>query len=72
MYKLGEAALQDATVKYAAGKAFEIAVGEAVDGKFNIRIDIGHLNAYLTCTPRACCLRLKATSRLYQASAYSG
>ncbi len=50
-YKLNELALQDATAKYAAGKAFEIAVGEAVDGEFYIRIDIGHLNAYLTCIP---------------------
>jgi len=50
-YKLNEMALQDATAKYAAGKAFEIAVGEAVDGEFYIRMDISHLNAYLTCIP---------------------
>jgi uncharacterized protein (DUF342 family) len=49
--KLDEAALQDATAKYAAGKAFEIAVGEAVDGKIDIRIDGARLNAYLSCTP---------------------
>ena len=50
-YKLDERALQDATAKYAAGKAFEIAVGEAVDGKVDIRIDAARLNAYLSCTP---------------------
>ena len=50
-YKLDEAALQDATAKYTAGEAFLIAVGETVDGEFDIRIDVGHLNAYLTCVP---------------------
>ncbi len=49
--KLDEPALREATAKYAAGKAFEIEVGEAVDGKFDIRIDAGHVNAYLACTP---------------------
>ena len=50
-YKLNEPVLQDATAKYAAGEAFLIAVGEAVDGEFDIRIDTGQLNAYLTCIP---------------------
>ena len=50
-YKLDEPALQDATAKYSAGEAFTMAVGEAVDGKFDIRVDTGHLNAYLTCIP---------------------
>lgn len=49
-HKLDERALQDVTAKYGAGKAFEICVGEAVDGKFDIRIDGAHLNAYLSCT----------------------
>ena len=50
-YDLDEAALRDATAQYAAGRAFELALGDAVDGEFDIRIDIGHLNAYLTCIP---------------------
>ncbi|MBE0620771.1 MAG: DUF342 domain-containing protein [Burkholderiales bacterium] len=49
--RLDEQALKAATAKYATGKAFEIQVGEAVDGKFEIRIDTHHLNAYLSCTP---------------------
>lgn len=49
-YKLDEAALRDATAQYSAGKAFELALGDAIDGEFDIRIDIGHLNAYLACT----------------------
>ncbi len=49
-YKLSEPALQDATAKYAAGKAFEIAVGEAVDGEFDLRVDAAHLHAYISCT----------------------
>ncbi len=48
-HKLNEMALQDATTKYADGNAFEIAVGEAIDGEFDICIDTGKLNAYLTC-----------------------
>jgi hypothetical protein len=50
-HKLDVQALKDATAKYAGGKAFEICVGEAVDGKLEIRIDAAHLNAYLSCTP---------------------
>ncbi len=50
-HKLDEQALKDTTAKYAGGKAFETYVGEAVDGKFEIRIDAGHLNAYFNCTP---------------------
>lgn len=49
-YDLDEATLRDATAQYAAGKTCELALGNAVDGEFDIRIDIGHLNAYLTCT----------------------
>lgn len=50
-YKLDELALQMATAKYVAGAAFEITVGEADDGKFDMRIDAGGLNARLTCIP---------------------
>lgn len=50
-YQLNEAALQDATAKYSAGESFEIAVGEAIDGEFDIHIDTDQLNAYLTCIP---------------------
>jgi uncharacterized protein len=49
-FRLNQPALEDATAKYAAGKAFEIVVGEAVDGAFDIRIDAAHVNAYLSCT----------------------
>src|SRR3990172_3978609 len=49
--RLDEQALKAATAKHATGKAFEIHVGEAVDGKFEVRIDTHHLNAYLSCTP---------------------
>ncbi|MDH5552684.1 MAG: FapA family protein, partial [Nitrosomonas sp.] len=50
-YQLNEAALKDATAKYSAGESFELAVAEAVDGEFDIRIDTNQLNAYLTCIP---------------------
>ena len=49
-YKLDEPALQNAAEKYSAGEAFTMFVGEAADGKFDIRVDAGHLNAYLTCS----------------------
>lgn len=50
-YRLSEPALQNAMAKYTAGEAFETAVGEAVDGEFDIRIDANQLNAYLACKP---------------------
>lgn len=42
--------LGDATAKYNSGEAFEIIVGEALDGKFSIRIDANLMAAYLNCT----------------------
>jgi len=42
--------VEDATAKYNSGEAFEIVVGEAVDGKFSIRIDANLMAAYLSCT----------------------
>lgn len=50
-YGLDEPALRDATAKYSAGTAFESVIGEAVDGKFDIRIDAKQLHAYLSCSP---------------------
>ena len=49
-YGLDESALREATAKYAAGAAFESVIGEAVDGKFDIRIDTKQLHAYLNCS----------------------
>jgi uncharacterized protein (DUF342 family) len=42
--------LADATAKYNSGTAFEIIVGEALDGEFAIRIDADLMAAYLSCT----------------------
>lgn len=42
--------LGDATAKYNSGEAFEIIVGEALDGKFSIRIDANLMAAYINCT----------------------
>lgn len=50
-YKLDVPALQDAAAKYTASEAFELVIGKAVDGEFDIRIDADHINAYLTCFP---------------------
>ncbi len=49
-YSLNESAMGTATTKYNSGEAFEIAVGEALDGTFSIRIDNDLMAAYLTCT----------------------
>ena len=50
-FDLNEDALLEATNNYIDGKPFEIAVGDAVDGGFYIKIDNNHLNAYLTVVP---------------------
>lgn len=42
--------LEDAAAKYNAGEAFEINIGEAVDGQFSISIDKDMMSAYLNCT----------------------
>lgn len=47
-YLLDEPALLEAVSKYSIGESFEIAVGEAIDGEFDIRIETNQLNAYLT------------------------
>jgi uncharacterized protein (DUF342 family) len=49
-YQLDELALQDATATYTAGESFELVVGAAVDGAFDISIDAARINAYLSCT----------------------
>ncbi len=46
-----ESEILEATSKYIDGKAFEIAIRDAVDGEFFIQIDDDHLNAFLTCIP---------------------
>lgn len=50
-YSIHQSSLEEATVKYNSGKSFEIAVGEALDGKFLIRLDANQMAAYLSCTP---------------------
>lgn len=50
-YRLDLPALKDAAEKYAAGVAFETAIGAAVDGQFAIRVDAQKLHAYLCCKP---------------------
>lgn len=48
-YSLDQPSLEQATAKYNSGEAFETAVGEALDGKFSIRIDANLMGAYLSC-----------------------
>lgn len=50
-YSLHQASLSDALAKYNSGKAFEMVIGEALDGKLSIRIDPDFMAAYLSCTP---------------------
>lgn len=47
-YSLLATPIEKAVEKYNAGEAFEMIVGEAVDGKFSLKAD--QMNAYLTCT----------------------
>lgn len=49
-YNIHQQALDSATTKYNSGTAFEITVGEALDGQFSIRIDAHYMAAYLSCT----------------------
>ena len=49
-YDLYPQAMDNATQKYNAGKAFEIVVGMALDGKFSLRIDPHGMSALLTCS----------------------
>lgn len=49
-YSILQPAVEDAAAKYNSGEAFEIIVGEALDGKFSIRIDANLMAAYLSCT----------------------
>jgi len=49
-YSIHQPSLATATAEYNSGKPFEIIVGEAVDGKFSIRIDANLMSAYLSCT----------------------
>ncbi|MFA6971043.1 MAG: FapA family protein [Gallionella sp.] len=50
-HSIHQTSLEEATAKYNSGEAFEMAVGEAVDGKFVIRLDDHLMAAYLSCTP---------------------
>lgn len=50
-YSLHPPSLGEAAAKYNAGTAFEIIVGEALDGNFSIHIDPHLMAAYLSCTP---------------------
>lgn len=47
-YSLHTPSIEEAVKKYNSGTAFEIIIGEAVDGKFSLKAD--QMNAYLTCT----------------------
>ena len=49
-YSIHQPSLEEATSKYNSGEAFESVVGEALDGKFSIRIDANLMAAYLSCT----------------------
>ena len=49
-YSINQTSLANATAKYNSGEAFEIIVGEALDGTFSIRIDANLMAAYLSCT----------------------
>lgn len=49
-YSIHQQQLEDATAKYNFGEAFEIMVGEALDGTFSLRIDVNLMAAYLSCT----------------------
>jgi hypothetical protein len=49
-YSIHQLSLEDATAKYNSGEAFELIVGEALDGLFSIRIDANLMSAYLSCT----------------------
>ncbi|MBI3479363.1 MAG: DUF342 domain-containing protein [Nitrosomonadales bacterium] len=49
-YNIHHPTLKEAAAKYNSGNAFEIIVGDALDGKFSIRIDIDSMAAYLNCT----------------------
>lgn len=49
-YSLRQAAIEQATQSYNSGQAFEIEVGEALDGKFAVRIDPNVMTAYLSCS----------------------
>lgn len=45
---LQEPSVENAVNKYNSGEAFDIILGEVVDGKFSLKAD--QMNAYLTCT----------------------
>jgi uncharacterized protein len=49
-YTLSESALRNASSRYNAGERFELEIGKAVAGVFNIDVDADHLQAYLTYT----------------------
>lgn len=49
-YSIHQQAVEDAAAKHNSGEAFEIVVGEALDGKCSIRIDVNLMAAYLSCT----------------------
>ncbi|HEX5364038.1 MAG TPA: FapA family protein [Gallionella sp.] len=49
-YSLYQVPIAQAIAKYNTGSAFEIAIGEALDGKLSVRIDPNMMAAYLSCT----------------------
>lgn len=49
-YSLYQVPIAQAVAKYNTGTAFEIAIGEALDGQFSVRIAPNIMEAYLSCT----------------------
>jgi uncharacterized protein len=49
-YSMLQASIEEATAKYNCGDAFKIPVGEALDGRFSIRLDDNLMAAFLSCT----------------------
>lgn len=49
-YCINQTSVEQATKKYNSGEAFEIEVGQALDGKFSVRIAPDQMVVYLSCT----------------------
>ncbi len=49
-YRINQSPVDSATAKYNAGEAFEITIGDAVDGKFTVHTDSQQMAVYLNYT----------------------
>jgi uncharacterized protein (DUF342 family) len=65
-YHILKPALEAAATKYNAGEAFDLVVGEALDGQFSVRIDTSHMGVYLSYTPPLGGMPVKADTVLQE------